>query len=53
MRAPEFWTGTTAAAKICAALLSPLGALYGLSVRARQAQAHPFRPKRGSSVSAI
>jgi tetraacyldisaccharide 4'-kinase len=42
MRAPEFWTrpgGTTAA------LLSPFGALYGLSVQLRQMQARPFRAK--------
>ena len=45
MRAPEFWTSESAAAKACAALLAPLGALYGLSVRARAARAHPFRPK--------
>ena len=45
MRAPEFWSSTTASAKLRAALLSPLGALYGLSVRVRQTQAHPLRPK--------
>src|SRR2546430_11497166 len=45
MRTPEFWTSTTLRAKTISALLSPLGALYGLSVRARQAQARPFRPK--------
>ena len=45
MRAPEFWTSDSAAAKACAILLAPLGALYGLSVVARAARAHPFRPK--------
>ena len=45
MRAPEFWTGRSAAARACAAILSPLGALYGLSVRARRARAHPFRAR--------
>jgi tetraacyldisaccharide 4'-kinase len=45
MRAPEFWTGQNTSAKACAALLAPLGALYGLSVRLRQAGARPLRPK--------
>jgi tetraacyldisaccharide 4'-kinase len=45
MRAPEFWTSESAAAKAMAALLAPLGALYGLSVRARLHRARPFRPK--------
>lgn len=45
MRAPEFWTSESVAAKAMAALLSPLGALYGLSVRARRYGARPFRPK--------
>ena len=40
MRAPDFWNGNGLAAR----MLAPLGALYGLSVRARQARAHPFRP---------
>jgi tetraacyldisaccharide 4'-kinase len=45
MRAPEFWTSTGLVARACAALLAPLGALYGLSVRARQAGARPFRAR--------
>jgi tetraacyldisaccharide 4'-kinase len=45
MRAPEFWTSESVAAKAMAALLSPLGALYGLSVRSRLHRARPFRPK--------
>ena len=39
MRAPDFWNSETLAAR----LLAPLGALYGLSVRARHARANPFR----------
>jgi len=45
MRAPEFWTSESVAAKAMAALLAPLGALYGISVRARLRRARPFRPK--------
>jgi len=45
MRAPKFWTSQTLAAKIFAALLSPVGAVYGFSVRLRQARARPFRAK--------
>jgi len=45
MRAPEFWTSDGLAARAWAALLSPLGALYGISIRARQARARPFRPQ--------
>ena len=45
MRAPEFWTSHSAAAKAVAALLAPLGALYGLTVRARRHWARPFRSK--------
>jgi tetraacyldisaccharide 4'-kinase len=43
MRAPEFWTSGTFAAKTCAALLAPCGAVYGASVRLRRAQARPYR----------
>jgi tetraacyldisaccharide 4'-kinase len=45
MRAPEFWYSRQLGARACAAALAPLGALYGLSVRARHARSHPFRPK--------
>ena len=45
MRAPEFWTSGTLAAKTCAALLSPCGALYGASVRLREYHARPYRAR--------
>src|SRR3979409_1675385 len=45
MRAPECWPSESGAAKALAALLVPFGALYGLSVRAKQRGARPFRPK--------
>jgi tetraacyldisaccharide 4'-kinase len=45
MRAPEFWTRQSTSAKAFAALLAPLGALYAMSIRLRQATARPFRPK--------
>lgn len=45
MRAPEFWTGKTPAAKICAAVLAPLGALYGISITLRAARTRPYRPR--------
>jgi tetraacyldisaccharide 4'-kinase len=45
MRAPEFWTGGTLAAKTFAALLSPCGALYGASVRLRESRARPYRAR--------
>jgi tetraacyldisaccharide 4'-kinase len=41
MRAPDFWKRDGLAARV----LAPLGALYGLSVRARQARAKPYRSK--------
>jgi tetraacyldisaccharide 4'-kinase len=41
MRAPDFWNSDGLAAK----LLTPLGALYGRSVRARQLNARPYRSK--------
>jgi tetraacyldisaccharide 4'-kinase len=43
MHAPEFWHSDRPAAKAWAAMLSPLGAVYGLSVRARLLTAKPFR----------
>ena len=45
MRAPEFWSSSKPAAATIAALLSPFGALYGLSVRAEAALAQPYRAK--------
>src|SRR5262245_4532309 len=45
MRAPEFWHKTGPGARMLAALLAPAGALYGLSVRMRQAHTHPYRAK--------
>jgi len=43
MRTPEFWTSHSAAAKAVSAALAPLGALYGLSVRAASSRARPYR----------
>jgi tetraacyldisaccharide 4'-kinase len=45
MHAPEFWNSDRPAAKAWAAMLSPLGALYGFSVRARHLTAKPFRSR--------
>jgi tetraacyldisaccharide 4'-kinase len=45
MRAPEFWTGNTPAAKFCAAMLAPIGTVYGISIRWRAARARPYRPR--------
>lgn len=45
MRAPEFWTGTTAGAQFCSAMLAPVGAVYGYSVRLRQQRSRPWRPR--------
>ncbi|MSP94179.1 MAG: tetraacyldisaccharide 4'-kinase [Alphaproteobacteria bacterium] len=42
MRDPKFWSHR---GSVLAALLSPLGALYGASVKLRHARANPFRPK--------
>lgn len=44
MRAPDFWTSTNAFAKALAALLSPLGALYGLGTTFAKFR-EPFRPR--------
>src|SRR5579871_3488042 len=41
MRAPDFWNKQG----FLPALLSPLGGLYGFSVRAKQRSASSFRPK--------
>lgn len=45
MRAPEFWRGGTQSGAILSTLLSPLGCLYGYSVRLRQLRARPFRAR--------
>jgi tetraacyldisaccharide 4'-kinase len=45
MRAPDFWNSGTFAARTCAALLSPCGALYGASVRLRQSRSRPYRAR--------
>jgi tetraacyldisaccharide 4'-kinase len=45
MRTPDFWTNPSFGARALATLLSPLGALYGLSVRVRQAASHPYRSR--------
>src|SRR5215471_299078 len=45
MRAPEFWTSNGAGAATVAALLSPIGALYGFSVRAGQVSTKPYRAR--------
>src|ERR1700682_2250362 len=42
MRAPDFWTKRSGAAGALSAALSPLGALYALSVRAKMAGAKPY-----------
>lgn len=41
MRAPDFWKRDGLAAR----LLAPVGALYGLSVKARRLRARPYRSK--------
>jgi tetraacyldisaccharide 4'-kinase len=45
MREPAFWRGKTAGAAFLSTLLSPLGHLYGYSVRLNEARANPARPK--------
>jgi tetraacyldisaccharide 4'-kinase len=45
MRAPEFWSSKSAGARAMGALLSPIGAVYGLSVKWRQARARPYRAR--------
>ena len=43
MREPEFWTRSDAAARIITALLTPIGWIYGASVRLRARRAQPYR----------
>jgi hypothetical protein len=45
MREPEFWTANTTSAKALRKLLSPVGALYGASVRWRRATTNALRPQ--------
>ena len=45
MRAPEFWSKRHWSARILSAALTPLGALYGLSVRIKENSARPYRPR--------
>jgi tetraacyldisaccharide 4'-kinase len=45
MRAPEFWRGSDHTARIAAALLSPIGFLYGATVAWRRRNAQPYRPR--------
>jgi tetraacyldisaccharide 4'-kinase len=45
MRAPEFWTKNNLSARALGAVLSPLGALYGLSVRLKEKLTRQFRPR--------
>jgi tetraacyldisaccharide 4'-kinase len=44
MRAPNFWYDTTPTARLLSALLSPLGAVYGASVKRRERRANPAHP---------
>jgi tetraacyldisaccharide 4'-kinase len=44
MRAPDFWRSDSAWASSFTTLLSPFGAVYGLSVRLRHATSRPYRP---------
>ena len=43
MRAPEFWTASSVLARALVALLTPIGWLYGASVRLRAEHAAPYR----------
>lgn len=43
MRAPDFWTGNDVAARLTAAALSPIGAIYGATVALKAARAKPYR----------
>jgi tetraacyldisaccharide 4'-kinase len=45
MRAPDFWDRDDAAAKIAAAVLAPLGWLYGATVRWKAQNATPYRAR--------
>ena len=45
MRAPEFWDGRDYTARLAAALLSPIGYLYGATVAWKRDHAQPFRPR--------
>lgn len=45
MRAPEFWSKNDFGARALGTVLSPLGALYGLSVRLKEKTSRAFRPR--------
>jgi tetraacyldisaccharide 4'-kinase len=44
MRAPEFWNRRDWASRALVALLTPIGWLYGASVKLRAQRAEPYRP---------
>ena len=44
MRAPRFWDGKSAGAKVLAPLLSPLAALYGIGANLSRKRQKTFRP---------
>ena len=43
MRPPDFWTRKDAISQLAVSLLTPLGWLYGYSVKYQAAHAHPYR----------
>jgi tetraacyldisaccharide 4'-kinase len=45
MRAPEFWGRNDALSRAIVALLTPIGWLYGASVRWKMSRAEPMRPR--------
>jgi len=45
MRQPEFWTGRGAGASLAAAILTPLGWIYGATVACRSRFSQPYRSR--------
>jgi tetraacyldisaccharide 4'-kinase len=45
MRQPEFWTGQSAGVSLAAAILSPLGWIYGATVACRSRFSQPYRSR--------
>lgn len=45
MRQPEFWAGRSAGASLAAAILSPLGWVYGATVACRSKFSRPYRSR--------